>query len=132
MAVVQTWKNNPPLPSQEIMNEAIDAHHEWMISLAQKESVITDLVREEVWMKWVRETAGTSTDEMLGYGLKGWSFWMRDWTFCNLLMGGIESPLVDRLFEGKRKRWDGARQAIIDQNEESKKRARSASSVKEE
>ena len=123
MAVTQVWKNNPPLPSQEVMNEAIDAHHEWMVSLVKKETVITDLVKEEIWMKWVREIAGTGVDEMLGYGLGGWKFWLRDWKFCNMLMGGIESPLVDRVFDGKRKKWDGARQAIVNQNQEAEERS---------
>ena len=131
MAVTQTWKNNSPLPSQQVMNKAIDAHHEWMISLAQKETVITDLVREEIWMKWVRETAGTGVDEKLGYGLEGWKFWLGDWRFCNLLMGGIESPLVDRIFDGRRK-WDDARQVIVNQNEEAEERARNNNVLKKD
>jgi dimethylaniline monooxygenase (N-oxide forming) len=130
MALVQTWKNNPSLPSQKVMNEDIDAHHNWMISLVQKETVITDLVTDEIWMKWMGETAGTHLDEMLGYGLPGWVFWLRDWRFCNLLMGGIESPLVDRLFDGKRKKWEGARQTIIDQNEEAEGSAKNEKALK--
>jgi dimethylaniline monooxygenase (N-oxide forming) len=132
MAVTQIWKNNPPLPSEEVMKEAIDAHHKWMISLVKKETVITDLIREEIWMKWIRETAGTGVDEKLGYGLEGWNFWFGDWRFCNLLMGGIESPLVDRIFDGKRKNWDDARQAIVNQNEEAEERARSNNVLKKD
>jgi dimethylaniline monooxygenase (N-oxide forming) len=51
MAVVQTWKGDPPLLSQEVINKAIDAHHEWMTSLMQKETVMADLVLEDVWIK---------------------------------------------------------------------------------
>lgn len=131
MAVTQTWKNNPPLPSEEVMNEAIDAHHQWMTSLVKKETVMSDLAKD-AWMKWAQEAAGTGVDEKLGYGLEGWKFWASDWKFCNLLMGGIESPLVDRVIGGKRKKWDGVRQAIADQNEEVEERARSASVLKKE
>jgi hypothetical protein len=35
---------------------------------------------------------------MLGYGRERGKSWMKDWRFWNLLMGGIESPLVDKLF----------------------------------
>jgi dimethylaniline monooxygenase (N-oxide forming) len=78
----------------------------------------------------VRDTAGMRVDEMLGYGLKGWGFWLRDWKFCNLLMGGIESPLVDRQFEGKRKKWEDARRSIVEQNQEAEEKARGENMLK--
>jgi dimethylaniline monooxygenase (N-oxide forming) len=33
-------------------------------------------------------------------------------------MGAVETPFALRLFYGKRKKWDGARQAIGDVNKE--------------
>lgn len=36
----------------------------------------------------------------------------------SLLMGGVDTPFGLRLFDGKRKRWDDAREAIINVNEE--------------
>jgi len=58
------------------------------------------------------EIAGTGTDSYLGYGWKGWWFWVYDFRLCNLLMG-FDTPLAERLFAGKRKRWEGAREAIF-------------------
>ena len=44
--------------------------------------------------------------------------WLRERRFCNLLMGGIWSPSIHRVFStGKRKCWDGAREAIERVNE---------------
>jgi dimethylaniline monooxygenase (N-oxide forming) len=44
-----------------------------------------------------------------------------------MLMDGIYSPHVYRLFDsnGKRKKWDGAREAIEKVNEDVKKRSKS-------
>lgn len=43
---------------------------------------------------------------------------MRDMKLSSLLIGGMDTPFNLRLFDGKRKKWDGAREAIINVNEE--------------
>lgn len=117
MALAQIWKGAASLPPREEMEKAVDEHHEWVCSLARNGSVYPGIAKPGPWMRWANEAAGTGANEYLGYGWKGWMFWLRDRRFCNLLMGGVYSPHLFRLFEGKRKKWDGAREAIVRANE---------------
>lgn len=64
------------------------------------------------WTAWADRTAGTGVNEYLGWGWKGWKFWFQEPRFCSLLMGGIYSPHIYRYFDGKRKKWGGARAEI--------------------
>lgn len=116
MAVAQVWKGNSSLPSKEDMERAVDAHHDWVCSLAQRATVYPGIVKPGPWMTWVNDAAGTGVNEMLGYGMAGWKFWWREKNFCRMLMDGICSPHIYRLFDGKRKRWDGAKNAILKAN----------------
>jgi dimethylaniline monooxygenase (N-oxide forming) len=113
MAVVQVWKGTSKLPSMEEMNKQIDAHHAWLTKLAERETAPSDFVQEEPWLKWCNEVPGTGIDEHLGWRISGWRFSGKEMSLSNLIMGGVETPFVLRLFEGKRKKWDGARRAII-------------------
>lgn len=108
MAVAQVWKGTSPLPSRKTMEETVDEHHAWICQLAKHGPVIPGLVKAGDWMRWANDAAGTGVNELLGYGLKGWSFWLTNRRLCNLLMGGIYSPHIYRVFEGKRRKWDGA------------------------
>ena len=121
MAVVQVWKGTSKLPSVEDMNGQIDGHHAWLNKLAERETIPSNFVQEQSWLRWCHEAAGTGLNEHLGWNLAGWRFWVRDTTLSNLIMGGVNTPFALRLFEGKRKRWEGARQAIIDINQQSKR-----------
>lgn len=112
MAIAQVWKGASPLPTQREMEKAVDAHHEWVVSLAQKGSVYPGIVQPGPWMRWVNDTAGTGVSENLGYGMKGWGFWWKDSAFCKMCLDGIQSPHIYRGFDGKRKKWEGARDAI--------------------
>jgi dimethylaniline monooxygenase (N-oxide forming) len=64
------------------------------------------------WTWGIGELVGTGVNEYLGYGWTGWLFWLKDRALCNLLMGGIWTPHIYRVFDGKRKRWDGVRETI--------------------
>lgn len=108
MAVAQVWKGTSTLPPKEAMEEAVNEHHAWICELAKNGPVIPGLVKAGDWMRWVNDAAGTGVNEYLGYGLNGWSFWLTNRRLCNMLMGGIYSPHIYRVFEGKRKKWDGA------------------------
>ncbi|KAF2257729.1 hypothetical protein CC78DRAFT_538321 [Lojkania enalia] len=116
MAVAQVWRGNSSLPSQEEMERAVDTHHDWVCSLAQRATVYPGIVKPGPWMTWVNDAAGTGVNEMLGYGIAGWTFWWREKGFCEKLMDGICSPHIYRLFDGKRKKWDGAKEAILKAN----------------
>ncbi|PGH04740.1 hypothetical protein AJ80_08470 [Polytolypa hystricis UAMH7299] len=122
MAVAQIWSGASSLPSQPVMEEEIDRHHAWVRSLKSNGTMYWSIIHEASWWRWVNDIAGTGVNEKLGYGFSGWRFWMSEPKFCNLLMTGVDSPHVYRLFDGRRKRWPGAHQAIIGVNREVKER----------
>jgi dimethylaniline monooxygenase (N-oxide forming) len=114
LAVGEIWKGNSSLPSLEEMNRNVDEQHEAVCKLASTGDVFnTNLRNNWEWFKWVDEAAGLGVAERIGYGAKGWQFWWSDRHLCRLVMDGLVSPHIMRLFdEGKRKPWDGARSQL--------------------
>ncbi|KAI8246593.1 Monooxygenase aurF [Colletotrichum sp. SAR 10_96] len=112
MAIVQIWKGTSALPSSEDITRSINSQHAWTTALAKERNVMPAVVNGLEWTAWVDRTAGTGVDVHLGWGWKGWKFWFQDPQFCGLLMGGVYSPHIYRYFDGKRKKWDGARAEI--------------------
>ncbi|UPK97593.1 hypothetical protein LCI18_008528 [Fusarium solani-melongenae] len=112
MAVAQVWKGNSPLPSIKEMNRAVDVQHDFICSIAKDGSAVPGWVRQHEWIAWANKAAGTQVNEHLGWGLTGWKFWFQDRTFYTMLMDGIYTPFLWRVFDGKRKKWDGARAEI--------------------
>ncbi|KAE8442765.1 hypothetical protein EG329_002853 [Mollisiaceae sp. DMI_Dod_QoI] len=128
MALSQIWKpTNPyPLPSPSSMAQSIAAHHVWVRSLTRngEDTVYTGIVRPAPYYNFLNEAAGTGVDDFLGYGRKGWAFWWRDRKMRGLMMTGVMTPFMYRFFEVEgregregRKRWEGAREAILHANE---------------
>jgi dimethylaniline monooxygenase (N-oxide forming) len=122
MAITQIWKGDFALPSEEVMNRDIDAHHAWVRRVAGQGGTFREIVNRGPWLSWLNDAAGTSVNENLGYGLQGWLYWLSDSNFCSLLMTGVDSPHILRLFDGRRKCWVGARDAIMRVNEDAKMR----------
>jgi dimethylaniline monooxygenase (N-oxide forming) len=113
MAVAQVWKGSSKLSAKEKIEREVEKHHVWLADLASRGfNVSPGNVDAGPWMKAMNDLSGTGVNEYLGYGWKGWWFWARNMRFCNLLMGGLWSPCIYRVFEGKREKWDGARAAI--------------------
>jgi dimethylaniline monooxygenase (N-oxide forming) len=117
MAIAQVWKGASVLPPQPDMVRAVDEHHEWACELAQNGSVYAGIVKGSEWLKWANEVAGTGINEHLGYNWSGWMYWLRNMRRCNQIMSGTYSPHTFRLFDGKRKSWEGAWDAIVDTHE---------------
>lgn len=118
MALAQVWKGNSKLPSRKKMEKAVDDHQQWICDLARRGRTHPAWVNWPQWTAWVNEAAGTGLKDHLGWGLKGWNFWRRDRKLCGLLMDGMYSPHVFRLFEtGKRTPWEAARETILEVNE---------------
>ncbi|KAF2811512.1 FAD/NAD(P)-binding domain-containing protein [Mytilinidion resinicola] len=119
MAVAQVFKGAFPLPSEDRMNREVDAHHRWVNTVLSREpAAAAKVVQEGKWRGWLHAAAGTGVNENLGYGWKGWWFWVWQPRWCSLLMGGIDLPYLARLFEGRRKKWEGAGRAIVEANED--------------
>jgi len=103
------------------MESAIDAHHAWLTTCWRADttpgSFDASMVRSWEFQAFLHEAAGTGM-ENLGWGWKGWRFWLRDPKMSRLMNHGIETAHAFRYFEtGKRKTWPGARDAIIHMNE---------------
>lgn len=118
MAIAQVWAKKSKLPARRKMIAAVDKHHKWLAGHARRSpNVSPGHCDTGVWLRAMDSLAGTGVNEYLGYGWKGWSFWLRERKFCNMMMGGIWSPHIHRVFEGKRRRWEGAREAIVQVNQ---------------
>ncbi|KAF9871816.1 dimethylaniline monooxygenase 2 [Colletotrichum karsti] len=112
MAIAQVWKGNSTLPPRREIERAIDEHQAWLVDLARTGNVMYHFVNGIEWTDWADRMAGSGVRENLGWGWKGLKFWYREPRFCGLLMGGIYSPHIFRYFDGKRKKWNGARKEI--------------------
>ncbi|RMZ85640.1 hypothetical protein DV737_g619, partial [Chaetothyriales sp. CBS 132003] len=120
MAIGQLWKPGAQqLPPRSEMNGWVRKHLAWAETIRARGPFNSRLVFAPDWEAWMESTAGTRVSEYLGYGPSGWAYWVKDRKFCNLLMDGLYTPHIHRLFDsrGKRKTWDGAREAIIKIND---------------
>ncbi|PNY29477.1 Dimethylaniline monooxygenase [N-oxide-forming] 2 [Tolypocladium capitatum] len=132
MALAQVWSGQFRLPPQAAMVAQVDEQHTWLASLAAEGTVIPGWVKADEWMAWADEAAGSDVTAHLGYGLRGWSFWARDRAFCNMLMDGIPSPHLYRMFEtGRTRTWGGARDEIVRINSPTSKEQRTKPALRE-
>lgn len=130
MALAQLWKHPEQLPTKQEMQRQFAKHQAWRSSIKARPNVTgkgpVPLMSESgEWLRWVQEVAGTMLNEHLSYtSLTAWKFWWQDRRLCNLLSHGLYTPHMYRLFDshGKRKKWDGAKNAIIQVNEDVKTR----------
>ena len=131
MALAQIWRGRSSLPSREEMESKVDAQHAFMVGIARQGGVtVPGWVRQGEWLAWANEMAGTGVNEKLGYGAEGWRFWWGDRRLCGMLLDGINSPHVYRLFDGKRKKWDGAREEVEKVNRKSEELKRKIAAEK--
>ncbi|KAF2033070.1 dimethylaniline monooxygenase 2 [Setomelanomma holmii] len=113
MAISQVWKGASRLPSRAQLIHDVETHHTWIAGQASRGyNFSPGNVNPGKWTRTMDDLGGTGVIEYLGYGWTGWWFWLRNLKFCNLLIDGIWTPHIYRVFEGKRKKWDGAREAI--------------------
>jgi dimethylaniline monooxygenase (N-oxide forming) len=118
MAVSNVWRGKERLPTRVEMEQHIDAHHAWVASRWRMEPQIDpSMVRQWEFQSWLHRAAGTGM-ESLGWGWQGWKFWLKDRKMYNIMNNGVETAHMYRFFEtGKRRTWEGAREAILHMNE---------------
>ncbi|PKS10959.1 hypothetical protein jhhlp_002718 [Lomentospora prolificans] len=115
MAIAQIWAGNSNLPPLEEMIRITDNHIDEMCENARCRPKVLHpgWVNGAEFMAWANDMAGTGINDKLGWGPEGLKFWLTNPKLCNLIMGGIYSPHIFRLFEtGKRKAWPGAEEEI--------------------
>jgi dimethylaniline monooxygenase (N-oxide forming) len=119
MAVSNVFRGVEPLPSQAEMNAWIDRHHDWVASRwALDHSASASMVKQWEFQGWLHRAAGTGMEALSPLSWKGWKFWWGDRELYKLMNDGVETAHAYRFFEtGKRKTWDGAREAIVHANE---------------
>ena len=121
MAVSNIFRHTHPLPSMATMDSDIDKHHAWLASCWARDktpnSFDPSMVRSWEFQGFLHEAAGTGM-ENLGWGVKGWAFWVRNPRMSWMMNNGVETAHAFRYFEtGKRRRWEGAGEAIVKANE---------------
>jgi dimethylaniline monooxygenase (N-oxide forming) len=119
MAISNIFRGVHLLPSTQTMNAWINQHQEWLASRWRAEPLGFNSSAVKTWefQQFLHDVAGTGM-ENLGYGWKGWKFFFTDPKMSYLMNNGVETAHAFRYFEtGKRKTWDGARDAIVKANE---------------
>ena len=119
MCIAQVWTGRSSLPPIDEMNRSMDAQQERICRLSRRGPVVPASMARREWLVWADGTARTGIEERLGWGWKGWRFWWRERRLYRLLMDGVVTPAIWRLFdggEGGRKRWEGAGEQIVKMN----------------
>ncbi|TID06233.1 Dimethylaniline monooxygenase [N-oxide-forming] 5 [Colletotrichum higginsianum] len=119
MAISNIWRgiSADMMPPRREMERAIDRHHQWIADRWTLENRSDpSAVKQWEFQGFLHKAAGTGM-ENLGWGWRGWVAWFKDPYMSYLMNHGVETAHAFRYFEtGKRKTWDGAREAIIHMN----------------
>ena len=114
-AIAQVWKGGYRLPPQQEMDRWCDENYQMSLKQILKYRVAKTGASTDELERWLNDAVGNEMNEMLGWGWKGWKFWWNERELYDLIMDGIDTPFVHRLFEGRpgtRLQWEGARNAI--------------------
>lgn len=123
MAVSHAFSGVHPLPSVMEMEKWVDEHQAWVASRWKLDHTVdVSMVKQWEFQGWLHEAAGTGMENLSAFGWKGWKFWWEDRKMYNLMAHGVETAHLYRYFEtGKRRTWDGAKDAILKLDEEWKR-----------
>ena len=116
MAVSNIWRgvSSDMLPSRAEMERQINENQAWVAGRWHMYNhTEVSAVKQWEFQGFLHEAAGTGM-ENLGWGWKGWLFFLRDPKMSWLMNHGVETAHAYRYFEtGKRQTWSGAREAIL-------------------
>lgn len=112
-AVAQIWAGYFELPNQREMHSWCDANYHANLRLLQYHRIPKPTVDGASLENWLNKAAGNGLDESLGWGLRGWCFYLRHFRLYRMIVGGINTPFVGRLFPDRQGNyWAGAKAAI--------------------
>lgn len=118
MAVPQIWAKRSLLPSESSMKSWILSHQSWIrkrIAKAGPNGNGYQEVDNGEWSYFLHDAAGTGLYEYVGWGQKAWGLWWNDRELYHAVANLPICAYSFRVFDmGKRKPWEGARQALID------------------
>ena len=118
-AIAQVWLGLFPLPDPASVEESCDEDYRYSLRQIRRWRIAKTGKENGALESWLNRAAGNSVDEHLGWRWKGWRFWWRERELWRLIMDGVNTPYVYRLFEGRegaRRKWDGAKEAIYRAN----------------
>ncbi|OLN97876.1 Dimethylaniline monooxygenase [N-oxide-forming] 5 [Colletotrichum chlorophyti] len=119
MAISNIWRgvSGDMIPSRNEMERSVDRHQQWVAGRWYIENRFNPAsVKQWEFQGFLHKAAGTGM-ENLGWGWRGWVTWFKDPYMVYLINHGVETAHAFRYFEtGKRKTWDGARDAIKHMN----------------
>ena len=118
-AIAQVWKGAYTLLSPHAMEEWCDENYQRALTQSRSYRIPKVGMDPVEFERWLNDVVGNEVNERLGWGWQGWKFWWKERKFYYLIMDGINTPFVYRLWDGRpggRKKWDGAREAIYEAN----------------
>ncbi|KAF3918752.1 hypothetical protein ABW21_db0200991 [Orbilia brochopaga] len=119
-AIANVWKGNYPLPTKEEMRVWCDANYRSALKTITNWRLQSVGCKPHELQRYLNAASGNGVNESLGWGWEGWKFWLREPRLYYLIMDGVDTSHLQRLFDGKgergRKKWDGARDAILRAN----------------
>ncbi|KAH8814686.1 flavin monooxygenase-like protein [Flagelloscypha sp. PMI_526] len=108
MAVAQVFSGQYTLPSHEIIMRDTKMKNKWFDDRLKGGPQLYASVPTRGLYAFLDEAIGSG----IAKNLKWWNFW----GLKGLIMSGVDTPFIWRLFPGRRKAWDGAEQAIREAN----------------
>ena len=115
-AIAQVWSDGFSLPAQTEIDRWCDEQYKYMLSQVTIWRIHKPGLPPALLEKWLNVATGNGLEQMLGWSWRAWSFWWNDRALYKVIMDGIDTPFVYRLFDGRRPKWDGARDAILRTN----------------
>ena len=116
LGIAQVWSDSFSLPTQAEMDHWCDRQYEYLLSQVASWRIHKPGLPPGELEKWLNVATGNSLEKMLGWSWQAWKFWWNDKALYKIIMDGIDTPFVYRLFDGRRRKWDGAREAIMRTN----------------
>ena len=119
-AIARVWSSAHPLPSKEEMKRWCEDNYRLSLKRIAKYRCPKTGCDGAKLQSWLCAAAGNRVEEKLGWGWEGWKFWWNQSELYRLMVDGIDTPFVYRLFNGtsgSRAEWDGAREAIYEAND---------------
>lgn len=115
-AIAQIFSGGYPLPSTLEIDDWCNSHYAWSVKQAHIGRAPLGLVKSAEVEGWLDEVCGNGLDKKLGWGIEGWKFWWQDKELRTVLVNGVDTGFAYRLFDGRRKKWAGAKEAIYRAN----------------
>ncbi|KFY16435.1 hypothetical protein V492_01344 [Pseudogymnoascus sp. VKM F-4246] len=115
-AIAQVFSGAYPLPPQPEIERWCDDHYQYCLTMAHIARAPAGLVKNGEVVPWLNEACGNGINGKLGWGWEGWKFWWEERELYRLLVEGVNTGFLYRIFDGRRKMWEGAREAVYKAN----------------